>query len=89
MTHAHAERLATLLLGAAVTGAALLVLRTPTLRRPAWQILRMGLAAAGPWLVAEVRTAWDESARASRDGTSGPAAPETQSRAAAGAKMTA
>jgi hypothetical protein len=89
MTHAHAERLATLLLGAAVTGAALVVLRTPTLRRSVRQMLRLGLAAAGPWLVAEVRTAWNDSARESRDGTPGPAAPDTESRLAAGAKMTA
>ncbi len=67
MTEAQAERLATLLLGAALTGAAYYILTTPPLRRAAWQLVRTAAAAAGPWLIAEARTAWAQSARGGGD----------------------
>lgn len=63
MTHAQAERLAALLLGAAAAGAAYLIVSTPKLRRTAWQLVRTAAAAAGPWLLAEARLAWADSAR--------------------------
>lgn len=73
MTDQQAERLATLLLGVAVTGATFFVLRTPVLRRAAWQYGRTALLAAGPWLAAEARKAWAESERS--HGSSGPPVP--------------
>jgi hypothetical protein len=68
MREQQAERLATLLLGVAVTGATYYVLKTPALRRAAWQLVRTALAAAGPWLVSEARSAWAQSAREADSG---------------------
>lgn len=62
MTDAQARTAANLVMAAAAVGAAVYVLRTPPLRRSAWQIARRW--ATGPlaaWLVAEVRRAWIES----------------------------
>jgi hypothetical protein len=63
MTEAQAEKLATLFIGVAATGAAWFILRTPALRRAAWSLATTAAAAAGPWFVAEVRTAWAASGR--------------------------
>lgn len=63
MREEQAERLATILLGVAVTGATYYVLKTPALRRAAWRLVRTALAAAGPWLISEARSAWAQSAR--------------------------
>ena len=63
MTEDQARTTANLVIAAAAVGAAYYVLRTPPLRRAAWQIAKRW--AAGPlavWLVTEVRRAWDESA---------------------------
>lgn len=63
MTERQAEKVANLLIGAAVAGAAVYVLRTPSLRRLAWGLARNALAGGGPaWLLAETRRAWDGSA---------------------------
>ena len=65
MTERQAETIANLLLGAAVAGASYYILTAPVLRRAAWQLARTAMAAAGPWLAAEVRRAWaDSGARA-------------------------
>jgi hypothetical protein len=64
MTDQQARTAANLILGAAAAGAAYVVLRTPRLRRAAWQLARSW--AAGPlaaWAATELRRAWDESGR--------------------------
>jgi len=63
MTERQARTAANVVLGAAALGAAVLVLRSPKLRRIAWQLARQ--YAAGPvavWTATTVREAWDQSA---------------------------
>jgi hypothetical protein len=65
MTEQQARTAADVVIAAAVIGAAVIVLRSPKLRRMAWQLAR--LYAAGPvaaWTAATVRQAWDESGTA-------------------------
>jgi apolipoprotein N-acyltransferase len=62
MTQRQAETVANVVLTAAAIGAAYYVLRTPPLRRLAFQMARRW--AMGPlavWAATEVRRAWDES----------------------------
>ena len=64
MTEQQARTTANLVMGAAALGAAYVVLRSPQLRRVAWQLARSW--ASGPlavWAAGEVRRAWDESGR--------------------------
>ena len=64
MTEQQARTTANVVLGAAAAGAAYLVLRTPRLRRLAWQAARSWVR--GPlavWAATEVRRAWDQSGR--------------------------
>jgi hypothetical protein len=61
MTEENAERIATIVMGAAAVAAAVVVLRNPGLRRRVWQVARGVLAASGPWFVAQAREAWAES----------------------------
>jgi hypothetical protein len=64
MTPATTERVANVIIGAAVIGAAVVVLRTPSLRRLAWQLAKTTLAGTAPgWLGREVQQAWAQSAR--------------------------
>jgi hypothetical protein len=59
MTERHAEKIANFVIGAAVLGAAVYVLRTPALRRVVWGAARSGLIAGLPsWLMAETRHGW-------------------------------
>jgi len=64
VTEATARQLANGILAVTAIGAAVVVVRTPSLRRLAW---RLALAAATvtipAWLNREVRTAWVESGR--------------------------
>jgi hypothetical protein len=65
MTHKQAETTANVLLIAAAAAGAYVVLRTPKLRRLAWQIARQ--YATGPlavWGAELVREAWQDSGRA-------------------------
>ena len=56
MTERQAENIANLVIGAAVLGAAVYVLRTPALRRVVWGAARNALVAGLPaWLLAETR----------------------------------
>ena len=56
MTERQAEKIANLVIGAAVLGAAVYVLRTPALRRVVWGAARNALVAGLPaWLLAETR----------------------------------
>ena len=67
MTEAQARTTANVVMAAAALGAAVIVLRSPKLRRITWHLARQ--YAAGPlafWTAALVREAWDDSAAASR-----------------------
>jgi hypothetical protein len=58
-------------MAAAALGAAVFVLRSPKLRRMAWQLARQ--YAAGPlaaWTATTVRDAWDQSSASSSAGSS-------------------
>ncbi len=64
MTEEQARTAANVIIAAAAVGGAYYVLRTPPLRRAAWQFARRW--AAGPlavWVLTEVRRAWEESGR--------------------------
>lgn len=64
MTEERARHVANVVMAAAALGAAVLVFRSPRLRRLAWQAARQ--YAAGPlaaWTATTVRDAWDASAR--------------------------
>jgi hypothetical protein len=76
MTEERARQAANLLMAAAALGAAVFVLRSPRLRRTAWQLARQ--YAAGPlaaWTATIVRDAWDASASSSGQGDAAPDAP--------------
>jgi hypothetical protein len=63
MTHANAEKVANVLIGAALAGAAFYVLKTPPLRRIAWRLTVAALTGTIPaWLAQEVRSGWEASA---------------------------
>jgi len=67
MTEERARQAANVLMAAAALGAAVLVLRSPKLRRMAWHLARQ--YATGPlavWSAATVRDAWDKSATSAR-----------------------
>ncbi len=51
MTHSTSEKLADLALGAAVVGAAVYVLKTPSLRRMAWRLAVIGVTRTHPFMV--------------------------------------
>jgi hypothetical protein len=59
-----ARTVANVVVGAAALGAAVLILRTPALRRLAFGLARTALTVSIPaWLSHEVQTAWSESGR--------------------------
>jgi hypothetical protein len=66
MTQEQAETVADIILAVAAIGAAVYVVRNPSLRRTAWRALRGAAAAAGPWLIAEAQHAWAASRPAER-----------------------
>jgi hypothetical protein len=62
MTEQQARKVADAVIVVAALGAAIVVLRSPKLRRMAWQLARQ--YAGGPlaaWTATTVRQAWDES----------------------------
>jgi len=64
MTEQQARTAANILMAAAAAGTALTVLRTPRVRRLAWQLARSW--ARGPlalWAATELRKAWELSGR--------------------------
>jgi hypothetical protein len=66
VTEKQARTTANVVMAAAALGAAVFVMRTPKLRRLAWQLARQ--YATGPlavWAAGTVRNAWDESASTS------------------------
>jgi hypothetical protein len=67
VTEKQARTTANVVMAAAALGAAVFVMRTPKLRRMAWQLARQ--YAAGPlavWASGMVQEAWDESGRRDR-----------------------
>jgi len=63
MTQANAEKVANVLIGAAVVSAAYYVIRTPQLRRVAWRLTVAALTGTIPaWLTQEIRNGWEASA---------------------------
>ena len=74
MTEDRARQVANVVMAAAALGAAVFVLRTPRLRRMAWQLARQ--YAAGPlaaWTATTVRDAWDTSGAPRIDNPRAPA----------------
>jgi hypothetical protein len=64
MTDSTAEKLANVLIGAAVVGAAFYVVRTPSLRRLVWRLAVTAATGALPaWFQQEVERSWAESGR--------------------------
>jgi hypothetical protein len=64
MTESSAQKLANVLIGAAVVGAAFYVVRTPSLRRLVWRIAVTAATGSLPiWLRQEIEHAWAESGR--------------------------
>ena len=65
MTNERAEQAANIVLAAAAIGVAVVVMRTPALRRVAWRLAVTALTGALPaWVAKEVRHAWSESGSA-------------------------
>jgi len=65
MTEDQARKTANVILAVAAVGAAVYVLRTPSLRRMAFRFVGAALTGTVPaWLNGEVRRAWSESGRA-------------------------
>lgn len=67
MTREQAERVANVVIGVAAVGAAVLILRTPQLRRMALQLARTALLTTGPaWAAGELKKHWADSAEPER-----------------------
>jgi hypothetical protein len=63
MRQEQAERFANVLIGVAVAGAAYYVLREPSRRRVAWDLVRHAAGGTVPgWLIAEALRAWNAAA---------------------------
>jgi hypothetical protein len=72
MTQASAEKITNVILGVAAVGAAYYVLKTPRLRRLAWQLSVAAITGALPaWLGEQIKAGWEASAHA-------PASPATE-----------
>ena len=64
MKEETARTVANVVIGAAAIGAAVVVLRVPTLRRIAFDLVRTAVTGAIPaWFAHEVQRAWAESGR--------------------------
>jgi hypothetical protein len=64
MTPETTEKVANVIIGVAAVGVAIVILRTPALRRLAWQLARTAITGTGPaWIGREVQQAWVESGR--------------------------
>jgi hypothetical protein len=63
MTQSSADKIANLLMGAAALGATYYVLKTPRLRRLAWQLTIAAATGTIPaWITQEIRSSWEASA---------------------------
>jgi len=66
MTQSSAEKLANVVIGAAVAGAAYYVIKTPSLRRLAWRLTLISLTGTLPaWFRREIVEGWHESGHSS------------------------
>ena len=64
MTQTSAEKVANVLIGVAVVGAAFYVAKTPRLRRLAWRLGVAALTGTIPaWVSQEVKTGWEAAGR--------------------------
>ncbi|MEO8076819.1 MAG: hypothetical protein ABI818_10845 [Acidobacteriota bacterium] len=64
MTEASAGKIANIVIGAAVLGAAYVVVKTPRLRQLAWRLAVNALTVSGPaWVSREIQQGWNESGR--------------------------
>jgi uncharacterized protein (DUF2236 family) len=64
MTDDNARKIANVILGAAVIGAAYYIVKTPPLRRLAWRLALTAATGTLPaWFSRELRQAWTESER--------------------------
>ena len=61
MTEQQARKVADAVMAMAAVAAAIVVLRSPKLRRMAWQLARQSAAPLAAWTAITVRQAWDES----------------------------
>ena len=65
MTQASAEKIANVIVGAAVIGAAYYVVKTPRLRRLAWQLTVAAITGTLPaWFGEQIKAGWEASAHA-------------------------
>jgi hypothetical protein len=65
MTQASADRIANVILGAAAVGAAYYVVKTPRLRRLAWQLSVAAITGTLPaWFGEQIKAGWEASAQA-------------------------
>jgi hypothetical protein len=71
VTEQQARTTANLIMAAAAVGAAVVVLRSPDLRRLAWKLAQSSAAPLAAYAAATVRDAWDASASAAAP-TGGP-----------------
>jgi hypothetical protein len=63
MTQSSADKLANVVLGVAAIGAAVYVLKTPPLRRLAWQLSLAAMTGTVPaWITQQIRAGWEASA---------------------------
>jgi hypothetical protein len=62
MTEPQARKVADAVIAIAAVGAAIVVLRSPKLRRLVWQLARESAGPLAVWTATTVRQAWDESA---------------------------
>jgi hypothetical protein len=63
MNEASAEKVANVVIGATVVGAAYYVIKTPRLRQLAWRLAMTALVSAPAWFSREIRQGWRESGR--------------------------
>jgi hypothetical protein len=61
VTEDQARRTATVVMAAAAVGAAVIVLRSPSLRRLMWGLLKRSRAPLAVYAATMVRSAWDQS----------------------------
>ena len=62
MTQSSAEKLANVVIGAVALGATYYVLKTPPLRRLAWQLTLATVTGIVPaWITQEIRASWEAS----------------------------
>jgi hypothetical protein len=68
MTQTSAEKFANVVLGVAAVGAAYYVLKTPRLRRIAWQMSMAALTGTLPaWITREIRESWEAAGQVPAD----------------------